>query len=96
VICPPIVASKEKITPEVLRIFPNPTSGQINIYSYALPNTKCTWTLLDNLGHQVFSQVLDNENISLSLPTSLPKGIYFWRVSNSTEALQQGKLVLLE
>jgi hypothetical protein len=78
-----------------IHIFPNPTSGQLTIQSSDLPNLQCKWFLFDQIGHQVFSQVLDNESNNVNLP-QLPRGIYFWRVVDDMKVLQQGKLVVLE
>jgi hypothetical protein len=92
--CPPIVATKEVEKQSYIEIAPNPTNGNLTITSNELFNS--TWTLYDNLGHQVFSQLIDNESITINLPSYLPKGIYFWRVTDSVKMLQQGKLVILE
>jgi hypothetical protein len=90
------VAVKEKIElPKVIDVFPNPTNGLLHIVQRTIEVKKYTWSLFDQIGHQVFSQTLDNESNNVNLP-QLPKGIYFWHVADGAKVLQQGKLVLLE
>jgi hypothetical protein len=96
--CKTSIATNDVAKRELLEInvFPNPTSGYINITSEELPNMLYTFALFDTQGKQVFLQQLQNGKTSLELPPHLPQGIYFWYVLDGVKQLQQGKLLLLE
>ncbi|MFZ4544976.1 MAG: hypothetical protein ACOYOA_13060 [Saprospiraceae bacterium] len=42
VICPPVVASQERFDQQFIRVYPNPTKGNIILENFALPDDNCT------------------------------------------------------
>jgi hypothetical protein len=93
----PLIATEEALLeiPKA-KIYPNPTSGYLTVLYRATYGKHFTFRLFDTQGREVFLYQLEDERTSLNLPSSLPKGIYFWHIANGVEVLQQGKLVLLE
>jgi hypothetical protein len=90
------IGTKEKKEESILYIYPNPTSGLLHIDMRIEPTETMTWELFDSYGQLVFHQALHELRLDINLPLYLPKGIYFWRVLDKQNVLEQGKIVLLE
>ena len=96
VVCQPIIATEDKKEESILHIYPNPTNGLLHIDMRIEVSKTMTWDLFDTQGKQVFSTPLQGGQTALELPTFLPQGIYFWRVTDGVKLLQSGKLVIVE
>jgi hypothetical protein len=72
----------------LLNIFPNPTSGSIQLNS---DNTITEISVFDQLGKLVYNAKVTAKNPSLEL--NLPNGVYFVQAKTETEMLKQ-KLVI--
>lgn len=81
----PSVGVKDIATKNEFRMYPNPSTGILNIESKNI-NRKDIIEVLNLHGQVVLSEIVENENIRLDL-TEQEKGIYFIRIGNYTEKL---------
>ena len=83
-------------TTQEVKVFPNPTTGIINIdfLNETLNISTGRFLLFDALGRKVYNQTLSDRNTMISL-VYLPKGIYFFEVSSNGYAINFGKLIIL-
>ncbi len=81
---------------EEVKVFPNPSSGLINIYfpKETYGNSTESFLLFDALGRKVHHQSLAGQNTKISL-LNLPKGIYFYEISNEGYLINWGELIIL-
>ena len=77
-------SSVKESNQDFIIIYPNPTSGNVNIL---VPNTKSTYRLLDFTGREIKSGELTEGTNEISL-SPLPNGIYFIEIE------QENNLVL--
>lgn len=77
-----------------LRFFPNPNDGNFTL-QYALPNEQNAQLMLYDLtGREVYSTLLLSENHQLYLSPSLPKGMYYGKVSTVAGVLEPISIVI--
>lgn len=92
----PIVGVNDNQSSSVFNIYPNPSTGLINIY-YNEPKAKeITFTVLDAVGKVVYQETLSNVKNGLQKSISLedkPKGVYLLRV-NSELGLTTKKIII--
>lgn len=79
--------------PEIT-IFPNPfsTRATFQITNYDLRNTNCQFEMHDVYGRVVKQLVIPNSSFVIER-SGLPSGIYFYKLSTSTQVLGTGKVV---
>lgn len=79
-----VEATTKPITPVIMQIIPNPTSGYATVTINVQKSGQCTVALYDLLGHpckNVFSGLVDAGNRSLSIDVSgVQSGLYILRV----------------
>ena len=74
-------------------IFPNPTTGLLNIECEILNNTNLKFQLLNNLGQIVREEEIKNANITINIQ-QLPIGIYFLKINNNSKTFKIIKISL--
>lgn len=79
----------EKLPSDAVSVFPNPTQGRVEIQT--ILDGDFNFMLFDALGHEVLKKSF-RQSVDISTE-SLPKALYFYRVSNSRGTLN-GKLVI--
>ncbi len=85
-------------TPTILdaAMYPNPSEGNFEL-TYQLPTGRGTFTITDITGSILFKLPLlgmtNTINIDLS---SLSQGIYFWKITTSTNETMVGKVVIIK
>ncbi len=95
----PIVSTHDapKGRPNYLSVYPNPVDRFTPLslsLSGVFPGFSGEWELYDNLGRRVASKQIiagGTEDVSLN---GLPKGMYFWQLSDQGRLMNQGKLVV--
>jgi hypothetical protein len=98
--CEPILVSthEEKLAEEKpLKVYPNPSSGYVTLDW--IENTQvvsAVWELFDTQGRQVSNIPVDNGEQRELVLSSLPSGIYVWRLRDRDSGLllQTGRLLL--
>ncbi|MBK9256513.1 MAG: T9SS type A sorting domain-containing protein [Saprospiraceae bacterium] len=73
-------------------VYPNPTSGIINISGGNLAETNAKITLTDINGNYIHSSIPNDQNINIS---DLPSGIYFMHINSETRSEVQ-KIIKLD
>ncbi len=68
-----------------LKVFPNPTTNQINVKADS-KIIGTAYTLYSNLGTAVFSGTINNENTLINME-NLPGGIYMLSIGNSSKQI---------
>ncbi|MEO6883338.1 MAG: ice-binding family protein [Bacteroidia bacterium] len=86
----PVVDKKELIS-----VFPNPFSNQINIKNNSTQINKCEFIMYNVLGVEVMNTLINNSNTIIGT-NSLPSGIYFYKVIQDNTVIQSGKLISLQ
>lgn len=60
-----------------MKIFPNPSDGQFRITLRNIPEGRCQLSVVNALGQQVLSQVLEQTMSKTITLSNVEKGIYF-------------------
>ncbi len=81
-----IIYKEEK---HILKLYPNPTKGHINIYSPF--EEYCAYKLYDNIGKLVHSGIINHDSL-IQLPT-LPKGLYILSLWNGNKFVKKSIVV---
>jgi len=71
-----------------LNVYPNPTTGSINLSLSAATAAQTTVTVFDLTGRELFNQIFDSNGTffaTLDLSSSLPAGIYYIQVQNDNQ-----------
>lgn len=88
-----IVYRKKEITYQFCKLYPNPTNGTLTI-SYSL-SSDVNLTVTDITGRNILSKNIESKSSSTTLDLSKHQtGIYFYRLSNNSDVLFNGKIVL--
>lgn len=83
------------IQTSVLKVYPNPTSGVVNI-SLTASAPQTTLNVMDVTGRQVYNQIFTSNDYlftTIDLSSSLPSGVYFVQVLNGNQQLME-KVIL--
>lgn len=83
--------SESEIQQNPIHIFPNPAHSFLEISGVSIDN--CEFILLDVFGKTVQKNYLSNDNNRLNIE-SIPSGMYFYRVKNSSSILRSGKILI--
>lgn len=87
----PISSVDENGVNESLSIYPNPSTGVLNIDINSTLNT--TISICNVLGDVVYTKILKSGITQINLG-NIPSGIYFYKLSKKAELLKSGKLIL--
>jgi hypothetical protein len=85
-----LVSNTGRISREEFTIYPNPTSGVLNI-SYPEPGTFFYATLLNNTGKVILQGEVNNGTLNLE---DLPSGLYFLILTENGKAIYKGKVIV--
>jgi len=78
------------------KVYPNPVTEALTVRLPALlPGHALRFALTDALGRAVRERMLTDFETEVDV-AGLPKGMYFWRVSAGEEALQTGKIIVIQ
>jgi len=77
---------------DVVAIYPNPFTNQINIQVDALQTGKFEFRLYNVLGEEIGNKLINNTNDSFET-TTMSSGIYFYKIFNDNKIVQSGKLI---
>jgi Leucine-rich repeat (LRR) protein len=75
-----------------ISLYPNPSNGQINIKQFDKSEPVNEINIYNNLGQVVFSKKVSS--LIETIDTSLPKGIYFYSLSNDSKQTFKNKLIV--
>lgn len=75
-----------------IAVYPNPTSGTIQLNIDNLSFTKGEMAAFNVLGENVFQTEINHPISEIHL--NLPEGIYFYQVRNQTQVIGTGKLII--
>lgn len=75
-----------------IAVYPNPTSGTIQLNIDNLSFTKGEMAVFNVLGENVFQTEINHPISEIHL--NLPEGIYFYQVRNQTQVIGMGKLII--
>ncbi|MBA3901297.1 MAG: T9SS type A sorting domain-containing protein [Bacteroidetes bacterium] len=91
----PVSVERLKDKAVFVSAFPNPATENVNI-NYNLPSNEGGRLMLINaLGSEVFSTQLNNKQGQVTIPRgNLPAGMYFYKITTSTEDSGAKKLIL--
>jgi hypothetical protein len=76
----------------VLSLFPNPANTLVNLSLVTANHTKTVLILTDLLGQQVYTSTISEIETTHDI-SSLPSGIYTWRIVSENTILKTGKIV---
>ena len=79
-------------TNESLNIYPNPFTNQLTILLNTTPAEKCEFILYNVLGAEMINSMIVNQSSTFDTST-LPSGVYFYKVMSNGTIIQTGKLV---
>jgi len=79
-------------TGEQITVFPNPANDFVNISIACYDNQKIQFLIFSPYGQLITHQVLANTNSKIDI-RNLPSGVYFYRLSNKSGIVKEGKLV---
>ena len=78
------------------QVYPNPVTAALTVRLPALlPGHALRFALTDALGRAVREHTLTDFETEVDV-AGLPKGMYFWQVSAGGEALQTGKIIVIQ
>ena len=80
----------------LVRVFPNPTRGQVTISMTVAPVAAAQLQLYDLTGRLLLEQPLAGIDMTVDLPRQLASGTYIVRIASRNRVLHTQKLVLLE
>ncbi|MBI2279088.1 MAG: T9SS type A sorting domain-containing protein [Bacteroidetes bacterium] len=86
----PISVRKLTLTNTELNVYPNPATTQLTIKTKVYP---LSLSIYDNLGRQIFSTVIDQENFKLNIDFLL-MGLYTMSFSNQTSFYETKRIVI--
>ncbi|MCB0379703.1 MAG: type IX secretion system sortase PorU [Flavobacteriales bacterium] len=75
-------------------VFPNPSSGKVSISFREEENETYHFSIYNNVGQLVFEEKLSTNNTFTFSVENFKNGIYFYQLSNNTNKLTSGKLVV--
>lgn len=81
---------------KTVRLYPNPTSGQISIELAKPLSNLGSWSLYNAFGQKVFSHEIER-GISIwevRLP-NIASGVYFWELEKEKQIMENGRLMML-
>jgi hypothetical protein len=82
------IGSISTTTNQGVDIYPNPSSGQVNISFVGMPKSASTVTITDMMGRELKSDYLNKFTKSTQLDySSLPAGNYFIQINNGSEKI---------
>ncbi len=80
----------------LVKVFPNPNNGKIQI-TYSIKETEtATFILYDLTGKKVSSHLLKGTNNSINLSLDLNAGTYYYEVNSNGVILAKDKLVIIK
>lgn len=89
-----IVSDRESIEGgSSLLLYPNPSSGNIQLEYKGRPFEMLRFELFDISGRQLFEKIASENNFNIELP-KLIAGVYLYRVSTEHGNIDSGKLIL--
>lgn len=81
----------------VVRLYPNPASGQITIEFKEALEAEHEITLYSVTGQQQTSYILADGQQTFTLDTNrIPAGMYFYKINQKGHSLQNGKLMIIK
>ena len=84
-------------TNQWVKVYPNPSDGDITIQYKFLGTDKCEIVLYDVFGRKVYTQPLPSDATSVTLNApSLPGGVYYYRATQAQKSIGKGKLVVIK
>ncbi|MBE7441390.1 MAG: T9SS type A sorting domain-containing protein [Flavobacteriales bacterium] len=82
------------ITQHSIAVFPNPTSGEVNItHNLNLENGKVNFKVYNMLGVEVLNENLTSTNNEVQL-NNLKSGIYFYTITQNNQTIKTDKLMV--
>jgi Secretion system C-terminal sorting domain len=92
--CGQVISEIENVSENSFSVYPNPASDKIKIVTGSENKFKDTELIIYNvLGNAVFKSQLINSNNEIDI-AHLPKGIYFYRLTNQQSVLSSGKIII--
>ncbi len=80
-----------------VKVYPNPSDGDITIQYKLIGTDKCEFELYDVFGRKVYAHSLPSDATSFSLNgTFLPGGVYYYRVTQGQKSIGKGKVVVIK
>ncbi|MCC7332874.1 MAG: T9SS type A sorting domain-containing protein [Flavobacteriales bacterium] len=77
-----------------IRVFPNPTSGIVNVkHNFNIENGKITFTVYNMLGVEVMNENINSSNTEVKL-NNLKAGMYFYSVMQNNQTIKTDKLMV--
>jgi hypothetical protein len=76
-----------------IKVYPNPTSGMVNLDLNNLAQNEIFIQITDITGHIVFSKTYQNSNIMQMDMTGYVSGIYTYRIICAGKPVQSGKII---
>ncbi|HRN41478.1 MAG TPA: T9SS type A sorting domain-containing protein, partial [Vicingus sp.] len=82
------------ITQHSIAVFPNPTSGEVNItHNLNLENGKVNFKVYNMLGVEVLNENLTSTNNQVQL-NNLKSGVYFYTITQNNQTIKTDKLMV--
>lgn len=82
------------ITQHSIAVFPNPTSGEVNItHNLNLENGKVNFKVYNMLGVEVLNENLTSTNNEVQL-NNLKSGVYFYTITQNNQTIKTDKLMV--
>jgi len=75
-----------------ISVYPNPTSGLVNVILTSELSKNSTIEVYDAIGKLVVKQVLTNETNAVNI-SNLTNGIYTFKIVNNSNLIKIGKIV---
>ncbi len=84
----------ELLTLNSVNVYPNPTSGEVNItHNLNVENGKVTFKVYNMLGVEVLNENLSSTNHDVKLQ-NLQSGVYFYSITQNNQTIKTDKLVV--
>lgn len=77
-------------------VYPNPTYYQLNVNILSELSESAIWQLYNEQGQAVFHATVANGINELTLPATLPPGLYLYQITSAHQPIAWGKVVLME
>ncbi|HAH23020.1 MAG TPA: hypothetical protein DCL77_04535 [Prolixibacteraceae bacterium] len=87
----PPVSAQETNTDQRCTIFPNPTSGKMQLTVHGVPNAEVK--IYNIVGIAVYSHQLQGDIIDIDMSNE-PEGIYFYQLMSDKRTIETGKIIL--
>jgi hypothetical protein len=88
---------RDSITAEFAKVFPNPTSGQIQLVFNAETEGRVQFEIVSLMGNVVLERTLEEgKHAAVLNGQGLSNGIYYWRLTDKNRVIKTGRISIIK